>query len=156
MLRPELSSPPPLKPSHCASPPLHSSSFVRAGAAAYLSSASPRRSALLLGETAPILSQSSSGSEGGRKAVERVGGVTSRPQGSRVFPPDLHNFSLCPRRRKRSEVSTAGAGVVRGGLFVTCSPQNGWLLRLDIMRALISVAALLPLWLWSVVYSQDY
>lgn len=27
----ELSSPPPLKPSHCASPPLHNSPFVRAG-----------------------------------------------------------------------------------------------------------------------------
>lgn len=151
-MRTELSSPPPLKLSHCPSPPLHNSSFVRAGLPAYLSSASPQRVVLLVGRDGSVyVTHRRQGSRG-------RGGVAIRGQSPKLAP--RFRVFLWPSKLRKNTHSAEkesglelrereGEGKEKDGLsqmrFVCEVPswQSSWLLPLDIMGPLIQGDALI-------------
>lgn len=144
----ELSSPPPLKPSHCASPPLHNSPFVRAGqqptCRLLLCSTGP----LLVGATAPSL----------WLTTTKPGQGPIRGQ-SPELTPHFRVFALTfttPLNTHSAERSwglaqgeRVGKGTEKDMLsrmrFVCKVPSwlSGWLLRLDTMGPLIQSLAVL-------------
>lgn len=149
MLGTELSSPPPLKPSHCSSPPLHNSSFV--GARQQPTCRSPLCRALLVGGTAPSVWL--------RPARAAGANQRSKPRAHaslQSLSTDLHNSSKHPLSRKElgleqgERVDKAREKDRLSQMRFVCevpSWQRSWLLRLDIMGPLIhSVAALLCDW----------